>query len=68
MGFFFEGYTLATILVLIGVVAILVLVNELTRRSKWLSIVAYCILPIPVFVLIGLGVIGGPTSRTWLGW
>jgi len=67
MGFFFEGYSLSTILGLLGIIAVLLLLNEVTRRSKWLSIFAYCILPIGVFALIYTGVFGSPSGKTWFG-
>lgn len=43
MGFFFEGYTVATVLGFLALTAVLVVLNELTRRSKIFSILIYCV-------------------------
>ena len=67
MGFFFEGYSLLTIAGLFIIVASLVFLNEVTRRSKWVSIVAYCVLPVVVFALIFADVLGSPSGKTWFG-
>lgn len=67
MGFFFTGYNLTTILGFVLLVAVLVLLNEISRRSKILSIVMYIFIPIVLFALIGFGVVGSPSSKTWFG-
>lgn len=67
MGFFFEGYTLANILGLLALIAALVLLNELTRRSKALAVLTYCVLPVALVALIAAGVVGSPSSKTWFG-
>ena len=67
MGFFFEGYTVVTILGFIILTAALVLLNEVTRRSKLLSIIVYCVLPIVLVVLIAMDIVGSPSSKTWFG-
>ena len=41
MGFFFEGYAVATVLGFLALTAALVVLNELTRRSKIFSILIY---------------------------
>ena len=38
MGFFFQGYSLVSVLTVLAVIAALVLLNEITRRSKIISI------------------------------
>lgn len=67
MGLFFQGYNFVTILTLAVVVAVLVLLNEVTRRSKLASIIAYCIVPVILVVLIATGVVSSPSSKTWFG-
>ncbi len=67
MGLFFEGYTLVTILAFVALVLVLVALNEITRRSKYLSILMYCVVPIVLVVLIALKVVGSPSSKTWFG-
>ncbi|MGI5172024.1 hypothetical protein H0R92_00260 [Treponema sp. OMZ 840] len=44
--FFFTNYTWQNILIALAVLAGLILVNDLTRRSKWLSIAVYIVLPL----------------------
>ena len=68
MGFFFEGYTLTTIAVAIVVVLILVILNEVTRKSKWTAIAVYCGLPVILYVLISMGLLGSPSANSWFGW
>ena len=67
MGFFFEGYTPIALGGLILLVAALVALNELTRRSNILAIVMYCAVPVALVVLIAAGVVGSPSSKTWFG-
>ena len=67
MGFFFEGYTVATVLGFLALTAALVVLNELTRRSKVFSILVYCVLPVVLVVLIAMDVVGSPSSKTWFG-
>lgn len=69
MGFFFEGYTITTILALIGLIAVVVIGNEVTRKSKKLSVLAYIVLPIIIFILcVPMQLIGTPSGQTWFGW
>lgn len=67
MGFFFTGYNLATIVGFIILVAALVLLNEISRKSKVLSIIMYILIPAVMFTLIALGIVGSPSSKTWFG-
>lgn len=67
MGFFFEGYTPIAIVGLVLLVVALMGLNELTRRSKILSIAMYCVVPVILVVLIATGVVGSPSSKTWFG-
>ena len=67
MGFFFDGYNLLTIAGLILLTVSLIVLNELTRRSKIFSIIMYCVLPVVLVVLIALNIVGSPSSKTWFG-
>ncbi len=69
MGFFFEGYSLITIVTFVVLIAAVVFGNELTRRSKILSVIAYMILPVIIFVLcVPMQLLGTPSGQTWFGW
>ena len=68
MGLLFEGITAGSFIVFILFVAVLLGVNEATRRSKTLCIVVYCVLPVILGVLIFLGVLGSPAGNTWFSW
>ncbi|PKM95052.1 MAG: hypothetical protein CVU84_06940 [Firmicutes bacterium HGW-Firmicutes-1] len=68
MGLLFQGFTFGSLIVLVLFVAVLVGVNEATRRSKVLSIVGYCALPVALGVFVFLDVLGSPTGNTWFGW
>ena len=65
--FFFTGYSLLTVLCWLLLVAVLVLLNELTRKSKALSLLFYVVIPAVLLVLIALGIVGSPSSKTWFG-
>lgn len=67
MGFFFTGYNLITIVSFIALVAVLIFLNEISRRSKITSILLYVAVPVVLFALIGFGVIGSPSAKTWFG-
>lgn len=67
MGFFFEGYSVTTILTFVLLVAALILLNQVTRHSKMLSIVMYCVLPVVLVGLIASGLVQSPSSKTWFG-
>lgn len=44
--FFFTNYTWQNVLIGLAVLVGLILVNDITRRSKWLSIAVYIVLPL----------------------
>lgn len=44
--FFFANYTWQNVLIGLAVLVGLILVNDITRRSKWLSIAVYIVLPL----------------------
>lgn len=68
MGIFYENLTLGSLSVLILFMVVLLGINEVTRRSKFLSIIAYCLLPIVLALLVLTDVLGSPTGKTWFGW
>lgn len=67
--FLFESIPLYSVLMFIVVIGGLMFVNEITRRSKWLSIVTYLILPI-VMTLTVWQKTAGPGSPVgyWFPW
>ncbi len=67
MGFFFQNYTIASVLIFIVLVAGLILFNEITRRNLVAAIVAYGIIPIILVIGIMAGWIQTPSSKTWFG-
>lgn len=68
MGFLFEPLTLINLLGFIVFFAVIVFINELTRRSLKLSILVFVILPMLLAIGIYLGFLGSPTGKTWFGW
>jgi hypothetical protein len=66
--FFFTNYTTASILVAIAALFGLILVNELTRRSKWVSIAVYILLPILLTIFVWRTGDGSSSSSTWFAW
>ncbi len=68
MGLLFNGITVLSFLVFILFVAVLLLINEVSRRSKLMSIVVYCMMPVILAGFVVAGVLGSPTGKTWFGW
>lgn len=68
MGLFYQNLTWGSILTVMVFIGIFLAINEVTRKSKVLSIVAYCVLPVVLALLIFTGVLGSPTGKTWFGW
>lgn len=68
MGLFFNNFTISGLFIWVLFVAVIVAFNEVTRRSKTLSIVAYCILPVVLAGLIFTNVLGSTTGKTWFAW
>ncbi len=68
MGLLFEGMTMTSLIGLILFVVVMMGVNEVTRKSKLLSIAVYCVLPIALASLVYVGVLGSPTGKTWFAW
>ncbi|MBI9011770.1 MAG: hypothetical protein JEZ08_06010 [Clostridiales bacterium] len=68
MGLFFDNLTVGSFVTFILFIALWVIINEATRRSKTVSIGVFCILPVVLAGLVYMGVLGSPTGRTWFGW
>ena len=67
--FFFENYTLLNILGVILVIAVLLLINELTRRSKVLSVIFYIAIPVTFTLFIWTKGEGSEnTEGNWFAW
>lgn len=67
--FFFENYNLQTVLVLIVMLALLILLNEITRRNKWMAIGMYVVLPIILSIFLWPKSAGAGTSGGyWFAW
>ncbi len=66
--FFFENYTLISILVFLGFLAVLILLNELTRRFKWAGIAMYVVFPIIATIFIWPNTSGGNVGGNWFAW
>jgi len=67
--FFFENYTLINVVSALGLSVGLLLINEATRRSKYISILVYLLIPIlfTVFVWPQTGD-AGTVSGNWFAW
>jgi len=68
MNFLYTGLNVSTILGLAALMGVLLLMNELARRSKWFSLVVFGIAPIVVAIGIFYGPLGSPTGKTWFAW
>lgn len=68
MGFLYEGLNIQSALALIAFIAVFLFLNEISRRSKMISIIMFCVLPIILAIGIYYGPLGSPTGRTWFGW
>lgn len=68
MGFLYEGLTLGSFIALVIFIGAALFVNEITRRSKTISILVFCVLPVVLAVGVLIGVLGSPTGKTWFGW
>ncbi|HAS74076.1 MAG TPA: hypothetical protein DCS67_08020 [Clostridiales bacterium UBA8960] len=68
MGFLYEGLNIQSFLALVLFIGVFLLINEITRRSKWISIVAFFILPLVLAVGVFYGPLGSPTGKTWFAW
>ncbi|PAT01335.1 hypothetical protein CI105_07085 [Candidatus Izimaplasma bacterium ZiA1] len=66
---FFENYTITNVLVFILVLVMLLFINEITRRSKTLSIIFYIAVPILFTIFIWTNIDSSDTtSGNWFAW
>ncbi len=68
MGLFYESFTIWGILGVLFLTGLWIFINEVTRKSKKASIIAYCILPVVLAILVLTNVLGSPSGKTWFGW
>ncbi len=68
MGFLYEGLNAASFFALLAFIAVFLFLNEISRRSKTVSIIMFCVLPVVLALGIFYGPLGSPTGRTWFGW
>ena len=68
MGIFFNNITFSSLIMIFVLVGILVGINEITRRSKLLSIIVYGLTPIILLICIKVDIFGSPSGKTWFGW
>lgn len=68
MGFLFEGITISSFIAFVLLMAAFILVNEVSRRSKFVSILVYGVLPLLLAAGVFGGLLGSPTGKTWFGW
>ncbi len=66
--FFFENYTVVNVLIFLAVCFGLLLVNEVTRRSKIASIVFYIVVPIVFTIFVWGQVSNDTTEGNWFAW
>lgn len=67
--FFFENYTVTNVFVFIAVVAGLLLINEITRRNKILSIIFYITIPVVfTFTVWRTAATSENTEGNWFAW
>lgn len=68
MNFLYTGVNASTLTALALLMGALLLVNEVTRRSKVLSIVVFGLVPVVLAIGIFFGPLGSPTGKTWFAW
>lgn len=67
--FFFENYNFQTISILIVMLILLIILNEVTRRNKWMAISMYIVLPIILSIFLWPKSAGDGTSGGyWFAW
>lgn len=68
MGFLYEGLTIESFLALVAFIAVFLFLNEISRRSKTVSLLMFVLLPVVLALGIFFGPLGSPTGKTWFGW
>lgn len=67
--FFFENYNFQTVLILVVMLILLILLNEITRRNKWMAVGMYIVLPIVLSIFLWPKSAGAGTSGGyWFAW
>lgn len=65
---FFQNYTWINILAFIGIFVGLIVINEITRRSKILSVITYIVIPVIFTIFIWGKTESENTSGNWFAW
>ncbi|SFN97420.1 DUF5692 family protein [Proteiniclasticum ruminis] len=68
MGFLYEGLNVQSFLALVVFIAAFLFLNEISRRSKTVSVLMFVLLPVLLAIGIFYGPLGSPTGKTWFGW
>jgi hypothetical protein len=68
MGFLYEGLNVQSFLALLAFIAAFLFLNEISRRSKTVSVLMFVLLPVLLAMGIFFGPLGSPTGKTWFGW
>lgn len=68
MGFLYEGLTIESFLALLAFIGAFLFLNEISRRSKTVSVLMFVLLPVLLALGIFFGPLGSPTGKTWFGW
>lgn len=65
---FFEGYTVTNVLTFLVVLFGLLFINEITRRSKTLSVIFYILIPVVFTFTIWANTESDTTAGNWFAW
>lgn len=68
MGLFFDNLTFGSLVAFIVFIVVWLVINEASRKSKTVSILVFCVLPVVLALLVYKGVLGSPSGKTWFGW
>jgi hypothetical protein len=68
MGILYQMFTFEQIIGFVLLLSVIVLLNEITRRSLKASIAVYCILPVLLALGVYFGFLGSPSGKAWFGW
>lgn len=68
MGFLYQPLTMEQLLGFVVLLAVVIALNELTRRYLKISLFVYIILPILLAVGVYFGLLGSPSGKAWFGW
>ena len=68
MGFLYHLFTAQQLIGFIALLLVIIVLNELTRRSLKLSIFVYCVLPVLLALGVYFGLLGSPSGKAWFGW